>query len=75
MINEFLISFKQFFIQNNLIFKDDIVLIVAEQVNNIRETATLANMLCKTAKLESIQANPMFIPSYSNPKISCPHIP
>ncbi|CAG2115667.1 unnamed protein product, partial [Medioppia subpectinata] len=48
----------------------------SEQLECIRQTTSLANLLCKTANLGSIQVNPMFIPSHSsNPKISCHKLP
>ncbi|XP_054158735.1 peroxidase-like [Oppia nitens] len=47
-----------------------------EQLDNIRQTTSLSNLLCKTMDLKSIQVNPMFIPSHSsNPKISCQVLP
>ena len=44
---------------------------LAEQLNNIRQTASLANLLCKTNHFDSVQANPQFRPSAHNPQVAC----
>jgi peroxidase len=42
-----------------------------EQLNNIRQTASLANLICKTNDFDAVQANPQFRPSEHNPNVPC----
>lgn len=46
-----------------------------DQLNNIRQTSSLANLLCKTTDMETVQLNPMFRASEHNPKIICATLP
>ncbi|XP_017492499.1 PREDICTED: peroxidase-like protein 3 [Rhagoletis zephyria] len=46
-----------------------------EQLNNIRHTLSLANLLCKTTDLEAVQVQPLFKASEHNPKILCSTLP
>ena len=48
---------------------------ITEQLNNIRHTLSLANLLCKTTDLEAVQVNPLFKPSEANPKVLCSTLP
>jgi len=47
----------------------------ADQLNNIRHTSSLANLLCKTTDMEAVQINPMFKLSEANPKVLCSTMP
>jgi peroxidase len=42
-----------------------------EQLNNIRQVSSLANLLCKTTDFDYVQANPQFRASEHNPKVPC----
>ncbi|KAI2800768.1 hypothetical protein BLOT_012340 [Blomia tropicalis] len=46
-----------------------------EQLNSIRQTFSLANLLCKTTDLETVQLNPLFKASDANPQIFCSTLP
>ncbi|CAG2168134.1 unnamed protein product [Oppiella nova] len=43
----------------------------SKQLNNIRQTSSLANLMCKTNDFDSVQVNPQFFPSEHNPKVPC----
>ena len=45
--------------------------LIVEQLNNIRQTASLANMMCKTNHFDQVQANAQFRPSEHNPLVPC----
>lgn len=44
---------------------------LADQLNSIRSTTTLARFICKTTRIKSLQSNVFFFESPSNPKVSC----
>ncbi|KAH7644884.1 salivary peroxidase/catechol oxidase [Dermatophagoides farinae] len=46
-----------------------------DQLNNIRQTSSLANLMCKTTDIQAVQMNPQFRPSETNPKILCATMP
>lgn len=46
-----------------------------EQLNNIRQTTSLSNIMCKTGVTDYIQVNAQFRPSETNPKIPCDSLP
>ncbi|XP_054152513.1 peroxidase-like [Oppia nitens] len=45
-----------------------------DQLDNIKHTASLANLLCKVTDFDEIQVNPMYIPSNYNRYIHCSHL-
>lgn len=47
----------------------------SEQLNNIRQTTSLSNIMCKTGVTDYIQVNAQFRPSETNPKIPCDSLP
>lgn len=47
----------------------------SDQLNNIRQTSSLANLMCKTTDIQAVQMNPQFRPSETNPKILCATMP
>lgn len=46
-----------------------------EQLNSIRQTSSLANLLCKTTDFDTIQLNPLFYVSETNPLVHCSSLP
>lgn len=66
---------KVIFLLNFLFFLASLSLFSLEQLNNIRHTLSLANLLCKTTDLEAVQVQPLFKASEHNPKILCSTLP